>query len=45
LVYTCRKCEKDEYGVPIVKAAVSESVIKGSFASPEAIAHIMTQKF
>ncbi|WP_166525136.1 IS66 family transposase [Caproicibacter fermentans] len=45
LVYTCRECEKDEYGVPIVKAAVSEPVIKGSFASPEAIAHIMTQKF
>lgn len=45
MVYACRECEKDEYGVPIVKAAVSEPVIKGSFASPEAIAHIMTQKF
>ena len=44
-VYTCRECEKDEYGAPILKAAVDESVIKGSFASPEAIAHIMTQKF
>jgi transposase len=44
-VYACRNCEKDECGVPIVKAAVSEPVIKGSFASPEAIAHIMTQKF
>jgi len=28
-----------------VKAAIDEPVIKGSFASPEAIAHIMTQKF
>lgn len=44
-VYACRDCEKDEYGVPIVKAPVDEPVIKGSFASPEAVAHIMVQKF
>jgi len=44
-VYACRNCERDSYGVPIVKAPVDEPVIKGSFASPEAIAHIMTQKF
>ena len=44
-VYACRDCEKDEYGVPIIKAPVNEPVIKGSFASPEAIAHIMCQKF
>ena len=44
-VYACRDCEKDEYGVPIAKAPVDEPVIKGSFASPEAIAHIMHQKF
>ncbi len=44
-VYTCRECEKDEYGAPIVKSQANEPVIKGSFASPEAIAHIMTQKF
>lgn len=44
-VYTCRDCETDEYGAPIVKAALAEPVIKGSFASPEAIAQIMTQKF
>ena len=44
-VYACRNCEKDGCCVPIVKAAVSEPVIKGSFASPETIAHIMTQKF
>ena len=45
LVYSCRDCEKDACGVPIVKAPIDEAVIKGSFASPEAIAHIMTQKF
>jgi transposase len=44
-IYACRDCEKDEYGVPIVKSPADEPVIKGSFASPEAIAHIMTQKF
>ncbi len=45
LVYACRDCEEDECGVPIVKASLAEPVIKGSFASPEAIAQIMTQKF
>ena len=44
-VYACRSCEKDECGVPIVKAPVSNPVIKGGFASPEAIAHIATQKY
>ena len=44
-VYACRDCERDECGVPIVKAPIDEPVIKGSFASPEAIAHIMVQKF
>ncbi|GHU35631.1 transposase [Clostridia bacterium] len=44
-VYGCRDCEKDECGVPIVKAAVSEPVVKGGFASPEAVAHIAAQKF
>lgn len=44
-VYSCRDCETDECGVPIRKAPVDEPVIKGSFASPEAVAQIMTQKF
>ena len=44
-VYACRNCENNSDHVPIVKASLPESVIKGSFASPEAIAHIMTQKF
>lgn len=44
-VYGCRDCETDECGVPIIKAPLDNPVIKGSFASPEAIAHIMTQKF
>jgi transposase len=44
-VYACRDCERDECGVPIVKAAVANPVIKGSFASAEAVAHIAAQKF
>jgi transposase len=44
-VYACRDCEKNECGVPIIKAPVSNPVIKGGFASPEAVAHIATQKF
>jgi transposase len=44
-IYACRSCEKDADGVPIVKAHIDNPVIKGSFASPEIIAHIMCQKF
>ena len=44
-VYACRNCEKDECGVPIIKVAVANPVIKGGFASPEAVAHIAAQKF
>jgi len=44
-VYSCRNCENTEITTPILKAELPEPVIKGSFASPEAIAHIMTQKF
>ena len=44
-IYSCRNCEKTEDHTPIVKAPMPEPVIKGSLASPSAIAHIMTQKF
>ena len=44
-IYACRSCEKDAIGVPIVKSPIDNPVIKGSFASPEIIAHIMYQKF
>lgn len=43
--YSCRHCEQTGVSVPVVKAAMPEPVIKGSFASPEALAHILTQKF
>ena len=44
-VCSCRNCEKNNDHVPIVKAPMPEPVIKGSLASPSAVAHIMTQKY
>lgn len=44
-VYTCRNCEETSEHTPFVKADMPEPVIKGGFASPEAIAHIASQKF
>lgn len=44
-VYACRECEKSSDHVPILKARAPEPVIKGSFASPEAVAHIAVQKY
>lgn len=43
--YACETCEKSDISTPIVKAPKEPAVIPDSFASPEAIAHIMTQKF
>jgi len=44
-VYACRHCEHNSDHVPIIKAPVPEPVIKGSLASPSAVAHTMTQKY
>jgi transposase len=43
--YSCRGCEKANDHVPIIKAPTPEPVLKGSLASPSAVAHIMTQKY
>ena len=46
--YACRSCsENADEGceTPVVKAPREKNIIPGSFATPEAIAHIMTQKF
>ena len=45
LIYSCRNCEKTAEEVTIVKSTLPEPVIKGSIASPSAVAHIMTEKF
>jgi Transposase and inactivated derivatives len=44
-IYSCRCCEQTNDHVPIRKADMPLPVILGSFASPAAAAHIMTQKF
>jgi transposase len=44
-VYGCRDCEKNACTVPIVKAKADPPLIKGSIASAEAVAQLMTQKF
>jgi transposase len=44
-VYSCRTCEQESIGVPIIKAPAPEPVISGSLASPSLVAHIMTQKY
>lgn len=43
--YACRNCEANACEVPIIKTPMKKPVIAGSFASAEAVAHIMTQKF
>ena len=43
--YACQNCNKEDIETPVVKAPREKNIIPGSFATPEAIAHIMTQKF
>ena len=43
--YGCPNCKLDGTETPILKTEKAPSVIPGSYASPEAIAHIMVQKF
>ena len=43
--YACRNCEKNGIGTPVVKTPREKAVIPGSFATPEAIAQFMVQKF
>ena len=43
--YACRYCQEHDITTPVIAAASNPPVIKGSIATPEAIAHIMTQKY
>ena len=43
--YACQTCKNEAEHTPVVNAKIESAVIPGSFASSEAIAHIMTQKF
>lgn len=43
--YACENCQKNDISTPIAKVPKEPAMIPGGFASPEAIAHIMVQKF
>ena len=43
--YACKMCEKETGDSVIVNTPKKPAVLPGSFASPEAIAHLMVQKF
>lgn len=43
--YACRTCKEEGTETPVVKTEKIRPVISGSYASAEAIAHIMVQKF
>ena len=43
--YACRKCEQESIKTPVIKASGEPNFIPGSFATPEAAAHLMVQKF
>ena len=43
--YACKFCEKETGETPVVQTPREKTIIPGGFASPEAVAHIMTQKF
>ena len=43
--YACRRCDTEGTETPVTTADREQSVIRGSFATAEAIAHIMVQKF
>lgn len=43
--YACKNCEKNDISTPVVKTPKEPVIIPGSFASPEAVAYIATQKF
>lgn len=43
--YACKRCEKENTETPVIKTPHEQNIIPGSFATAEAIAHIVTQKF
>ena len=43
--YACQSCKQTGTETPLLKAPKEQPLIPGSYASPEAVAHIMVQKF
>lgn len=40
--YACQHCDKENIETPVMRAPRENSFLPGSFAAPEAVAHIMT---
>ena len=45
ITYGCPKCKDENIEVPVTEAPREKALISGSFASPEAVAFLMTQKY
>ena len=43
--YACQNCKEDETSTPVIQTPKEPALIPGSYASPEAVAHIAVQKF
>lgn len=43
--YACRRCSRESIETPVVRAPRVKAFLPGSFATPETVAYIMTQKF
>ena len=43
--YACQNCKQTGTETPLLKAPKEQLLLPGSYASPEAVAHIMVQKF
>lgn len=43
--YACQNCKENEESTPVIQTPKEPALIPGSYASPEAVAHIAIQKF
>lgn len=43
--YACQNCKQNSIETPVIRAEKESALIPGGFATPEAVAHIITQKF
>lgn len=43
--YACQNCKQNNIETPVIRAEKEVALIPGGFATPEAVAHIITQKF
>ena len=43
--YACQNCKQNNIETPVIRAEKEVALIPGGFATPEAVVHIITQKF